>query len=483
MSPRAASLLAFIAVAALLGGCRTSLRAPTQEPAPWDLGRQGRLAQAPRAVIRDYVRDLRWTSGLPSGYALPTRYPALTRRTKRWDDWLSLGASGAILAYGFAAFGSGDPARIENVGHAFKKSANGAALGVAALHVDPVGMLQFGTSAITTGFATDLLKTHVGKLRPNDRSDTTSFPSGHTASAFASASFLHTRYGPKVGVPAYLAASLTAASRVAAGQHFMDDVLGGASLAMMVNWLTVRPLRTPSGCREVDCCALGWRYEFSGGLSGASRNQIQVPLDTGTPIDIAAFDHGNGSAVYTAATLEWSPPGTPHQFAARLLPYDVQEVGTFAAPTSIGGITFPQAIDTRARYTANEFRLRYRRRIELSRAFHVRVGPQVSLVHQKVDFAQPGLRARGSTLAWQGGVHGFVGFEPWDHVLLWAEVDGLANLDSYVAELRAGIRITLDRAWDVGVGGLASRREIRGHDFENDFNYRALFVSVGHSFR
>jgi membrane-associated phospholipid phosphatase len=57
---------------------------------------------------------------------------------------------------------------------------------------------------------------------------TPSFPSGHTTTAFATATILTLQY-PKwqVAVPAYLWASVVAYSRMRLGVHYPSDVLGG----------------------------------------------------------------------------------------------------------------------------------------------------------------------------------------------------------------------------------------------------------------
>lgn len=67
-----------------------------------------------------------------------------------------------------------------------------------------------------------------------DRPDGTrfSFPSGHSASAFATATVVQHAYGWKVGVPAYGLASYVAAARVAHNHHYLSDVLFGAALGV-----------------------------------------------------------------------------------------------------------------------------------------------------------------------------------------------------------------------------------------------------------
>ncbi len=60
-----------------------------------------------------------------------------------------------------------------------------------------------------------------------------SFPSGHSATAFATATVLQSELGWKVGVPAYGAAAWVAASRMQAKRHYLSDVIAGATIGIM----------------------------------------------------------------------------------------------------------------------------------------------------------------------------------------------------------------------------------------------------------
>lgn len=90
-----------------------------------------------------------------------------------------------------------------------------------------------GQLALTLGgtlVSTQLLKSQIHEERP-DRSGDDSFPSGHTAVAFAAARFTQKRYGAQIH-PALLygAATLTAVARVEADQHYAGDTVAGAAL-------------------------------------------------------------------------------------------------------------------------------------------------------------------------------------------------------------------------------------------------------------
>ena len=79
---------------------------------------------------------------------------------------------------------------------------------------------------IVTGAYTSILKYSVQRTRP-DGSNSLSFPSGHTSTAFSLAAVANRHYGWKVGVPAYVLASGIGLSRIESNSHHLSDVLGG----------------------------------------------------------------------------------------------------------------------------------------------------------------------------------------------------------------------------------------------------------------
>ncbi len=75
------------------------------------------------------------------------------------------------------------------------------------------------------------VKISVRRPRP-DLSNNMSFPSGHAASAFATATVLSRHYGWKAAVPAYAFGSYVALARMAWNRHHATDVVMGAGLGI-----------------------------------------------------------------------------------------------------------------------------------------------------------------------------------------------------------------------------------------------------------
>ncbi len=83
-----------------------------------------------------------------------------------------------------------------------------------------------------TDMATIGLKAARNNKTPAD--DYWGWPSGHASTSFAAASALDEFYGPKVGIPAYTAASLVALRMMDQKDHWASDVVFGAALGWVV---------------------------------------------------------------------------------------------------------------------------------------------------------------------------------------------------------------------------------------------------------
>lgn len=108
-----------------------------------------------------------------------------------------------------------------------------SALLVTAYEKDWEGSLQLAKGAICTQVSVELLKRSISDTRPDG--GRYSFPSGHTAMSFLGASFVHKRYGPYLGIPAYTMAAFVGATRLDSRKHWPKDVMAGALLGFFIN--------------------------------------------------------------------------------------------------------------------------------------------------------------------------------------------------------------------------------------------------------
>jgi membrane-associated phospholipid phosphatase len=117
-----------------------------------------------------------------------------------------------------------------------------------------VGADLFRAQLLAQG-TTYALKYSIRRVRPDDTSF--SFPSGHTAVSFASATVLQRHFGWKIGVPAYAPASYVGASWIQAKRHYFSDVAFGAALGIVAGrsvtvgrgdgCFAVAPMAAPGG--------------------------------------------------------------------------------------------------------------------------------------------------------------------------------------------------------------------------------------------
>jgi len=103
-------------------------------------------------------------------------------------------------------------------------------------------------AVIGSGILVQVIKHLVGRARPRMTSppwehigpsfdsDLHSFPSGHTATSFALAAVLASRF-PRQAWLFYTLAGLVGVGRVVGGSHYPSDVLAGALLGLGVGWI------------------------------------------------------------------------------------------------------------------------------------------------------------------------------------------------------------------------------------------------------
>lgn len=116
-----------------------------------------------------------------------------------------------------------------------------------------IGIMLLTTLAFNAILGEGIIKNLFHRPRPFDafpditmiisRASTYSFPSGHTASSFASA-YVLAKYYKKYAVIWWLVAGLIGFSRMYLFQHYPTDVLGGIVLGLFSAWFVTNVLET-----------------------------------------------------------------------------------------------------------------------------------------------------------------------------------------------------------------------------------------------
>jgi membrane-associated phospholipid phosphatase len=81
--------------------------------------------------------------------------------------------------------------------------------------------------------------TKIAVRRDRPTGECCSFPSGHAATAFATASVLERHLGYRAAVPTMLMASYVAVSRLHDNRHFVSDVVFGSAIGIASGWTVV----------------------------------------------------------------------------------------------------------------------------------------------------------------------------------------------------------------------------------------------------
>ncbi|MFO6446547.1 phosphatase PAP2 family protein [Erythrobacter sp. NE805] len=140
-------------------------------------------------------------------------------------------------------------------------------IGVPLAEGDSKGALQAGAADVAGFAAAQALKEAFPETRP-DRSGNDSFPSGHTATAFAAATSILERRGPGEGVPALALAGVVGLARVEADKHYWYDVVAGAAIGAGAGLLLTHPKADGKGRMAV---LVPWGDAHSIGVNVAAR--------------------------------------------------------------------------------------------------------------------------------------------------------------------------------------------------------------------
>jgi membrane-associated phospholipid phosphatase len=126
-----------------------------------------------------------------------------------------------------------DRVTIRHVGDVGQYLPHVAALALVATRHDRQGVHELAIATASTLAVVYALKITVNRRRPDG--GTHSFPSGHTAMAFAGAGFIQRRYGWALGVPAYAVGGFVGWTRVYTHRHYTSDCLVGGALGLASN--------------------------------------------------------------------------------------------------------------------------------------------------------------------------------------------------------------------------------------------------------
>ena len=374
------------------------------------------------------------------------------------------------------------------------------------LYDDPEGRGQFSKSFLTSWATVYGIKVVGNKVRPGDvdpeEEGNLSFPSGHTMGAFSGASFLQTRYGWVWGIPAYFLAGLTGYSRIDAQAHYTDDVLAGASIAMLSNWYYATahpkkfrlmplygkdsygvgvqlPLDGDGLSRFGEKVDPRWGFSLFMGPSWPTKAETSAPSDSGTTIDLTEFDDKYIPNAFVKISRFL---GKKHQFDFKLAPMEKRQNGTFTEDVSFAGQIIPAGELVRTRYRLNEWQLRYRYSFLPESPWDVKAGIGVGLFDAKVEIAS--LETEETASAEETSVLPLLHLEAgYQFTPTWRcslDTDFFYLEDYWHDEFRALVHYRADPNWEISAGYRFWAGELDQPDF--NFNYIFQGVTLGFTY-
>ncbi len=351
------------------------------------------------------------------------------------------------------------------------------------------GFAYLGIHDVTSSAVTKFLKTEIGQQRPGNQADT-SFPSGHTSGSFLGAAFLQQRYGARWGVPAYVSALLVGWSRVYGNLHYVNDIVGGASISMMSAWAIVPPYEPERLERWRDLeRERPFRYEWELTLNDVDNNLVQAPLGTGDTFQSPLDRNANEPWANSRATLEYRVDDDT-SIHGMFSPWEIRSFGRFTQPTEFAGVLFPADEDLRVAHLMWTFGAQYRKALVANERLVTHWGLGVAGQYTEeevfvVDPAQPeqrGLAARTDASALYGVVHCDVDVKLFWKLHLEAEADvGIAS-DNRFVDSRVGLEARLNPKWDIAVGWREFETDLKDSALRNDFRRSGPAVILGYAF-
>ncbi len=396
---------------------------------------------------------------------------------------------------------------LENAGNVLEVLLPAAGLGATYYYDDPVGRREWLYSGATTLGSVVILKPLVEKVRPSG-TNSTSYPSGHTAAAFWGASFLNTRYGPWWGVPAYGLAALTGYSRISADQHYADDVLAGASIALLSNWYWTRPLNNQvsfapmkvpggygimvqvadtSGVQIGDRADLSpdpirFRFEFEIAAADVYYNKARAPVPGGTQFDLGSFENLNDTTTTTIVKFDWDIlPRQSLQFI--LAPFEARNSGTFPTPVNYAGTLYPGDRQIQSDYTYYDFRTIYRYDLAPDSALIALAGAGLAVQRTSLQLSGANLPTSTNVQKWTflPILYGQLGLRFARHWEIVTEASGMWMSGDKLVDVSGSLRYRFNKHWDASIGYRYYNKQTDAPELYNSVSYNIPYVGLAHS--
>ena len=223
-----------------------------------------------------------------------------------------------------------------------------------------------------------------------------------------------------------------------------------------------------------------WDVGIEAGPVWQSRNDVQIPGDSGTRFSLADFAGAGPFPFYRLQlTYEINPR---HSLRFLLAPFEYQEMGTFGDDVFFVDQTFDAGRQTEAGYRFNSYRFTYRYLFYQGEAWRWHVGLTAKIRDAEITLTQDGKFASDADTGLVPLVYLFGDYQLSDRWSFIVDFDGLASPQGRAVDLGLFMRYDITRQWYVGGGyrlleGGADNDEVYNFAW---FNY--LLLSTGYRF-
>jgi len=425
------------------------------------------------------------------------------------DDWLVGGfdRSSQWITAGFALglgayLVSADTDAVRDLGDITQLLPGAFALTSSLVIGDREGLKQFGYAGATTLLATHGLKEIVDKTRPDDSADN-SFPSGHTSASVLGAAYVWQRYGAKWGAPTSLLAVYTGVSRVHGRKHFADDVISGAAIGLISNWLWTDPIdervrlslfptqggaglqvqydpsaSAPTHSNEVLDTLPSHYFLWEIGGADVSRNNAVSPNPGGSMIDWR-FDQESNPTVTAFVSAGWRRSQESRHFTyVAFSPFEVRESFDVADDIDFAGESFISGSPVRSRYVANDYRIGYSYSLFRTKHFGLSLGASLAVFDSVLELSGNDTIAKVSTTTVKPSVGMRFEAAPADRWFFFASYSSWHDSEVAIDDLTAQVAFRIDKSWALSVGYRRVDRKIDVDELFNDVRRNQIALGI-----
>jgi len=425
------------------------------------------------------------------------------------DDWLVGGfdtssrwiTAGVALGLG-AYLVSADTDAVRDLGDITQLLPGAFALTSNLVIGDREGLKQFAYAGATTLLATHGLKEIVDKTRHDDSADN-SFPSGHTSASVLGAAYVWQRYGAKWGAPASLLAVYTGVSRIQGQKHFADDVISGAAIGLISNWLWTDPIDErvqvslfptrggaslqvhydPSAsahARSSEELETLPNHFFLWEIGGADvgRNNAVSPNPATSMIDWR-FDQENSPAVTALVSAGWRPSQeSRHITYLGFSPFEVRESFEVADDIDFAGESFVAGSSVRSRYVANDYRIGYGYSLLDTERYGLTIGASLVVFDSVLELSSNDAVAKVSTTVVKPTAGVRFEMAPVDRWLFFANYNTWHDSEVAIDDFTAQLAYRIDKSWALSVGYRRVDRRIDVDELFNDVRRNQVALGI-----